>query len=94
MKELSTQEIVKRDPSLRKAGVDWKQAYYAIHKTIENNTHRVLRVKNTLFWVELLPNDQIKFVVLTAEPQNVLIDRAAEFAKAVDKAGLEIVGAQ
>ena len=94
MKQLSTQEIVKRDKSLKEAGVSWKHVYYLIHETIKKNTHRIMRVENTLFWYQLFPNKQIKFTMFTAEPDDIVDDRLEEFAKAAKAAGLTVAGAE
>jgi hypothetical protein len=91
MKELSTQEIVKRDPSIKEAGVDWKRIYALMHDTINKNTHRVMRSGNTLFWYQLLPNKQIKYTILTADPKSEIDDRTKEFRQAAEAAGLKIV---
>jgi hypothetical protein len=91
MKELSTQEIVKRDPSIKEAGVDWEKIYALMHDTINKNTHRVMRAGNTLFWYQLLPDKQISFVMLTADPKSEIDDRTKEFRQAVKAAGLKIV---
>ena len=91
MKELSTQEIVKRDPSIKEAGADWKKIYALMHDTINKNTHRIMRSGNTLFWYQLLPNKQIKFIVVTADPENQLGARTQEFQRAAEAAGLKIV---
>lgn len=92
MKELSTQEIVKRDPEVRGSDVDWRRVYVAIAETVEANTHRVVRVYNTLFWLKLLPNDQVTYTILTADPPNRAPKIMAEFRKVIDAAGLQIAG--
>ena len=89
MKELPTQEIVKRDPEVRASGTDWRRLYAAIAETIEANTHRVVRVYNTLFWVRLLPNDQVTYTILTADPPNRAPKIMDEFRKVLDAAGLK-----
>ena len=92
MKELSTQEIVKRDPEVRSSDVDWRRVYAAIAETVEANTHRVVRVYNTLFWLKLLPNDQVTYTILTADPPNRAPKIMEEFRKVIDAAGLQIAG--
>lgn len=92
MKELPTQEIVKRDPEVRASGTDWRRLYAAIAETIEANTHRVVRVYNTLFWVRLLPNDQVTYTILTADPPNRASKIMSEFYKVLDAAGLKAAG--
>lgn len=92
MKELTTQEIVKRDPEVRERKVDWRKLYVAIAQTVEANTHRVVRVYNTLFWLKLLPNDQVTYVVLTADPPNRAPKIMDEFRKVLSAAGLQVAG--
>jgi hypothetical protein len=90
MKQLSTQEIVKRDPTIKEAGVDWERVYALMYDTIKKNTHRIMRSGNTLFWYQLLPNKQIKFITLTADPKSEIDDRTKEFRQAAKAAGLII----
>jgi hypothetical protein len=92
MKELSTQEIVKRDPEVRESGTDWRKVYVAMAQTIEANTHRVVRVYNTLFWLKLLPNDQVTYTILTADPPNRAPKIMEEFQKVLKSAGLQVAG--
>lgn len=92
MKQLTTQEIVKRDPGVKQSGQDWRKIYYVMAKSIEANTHRVIRVQDTLFWMHLLPNQQIEFMMLTADPRSELPKIAAEFRKALAKAELTVAG--
>jgi hypothetical protein len=91
MKQISTQEIVKRDPTIKEAGVDWERVYALMYDTIKKNTHRIMRSGNTLFWYQLLPNKQIKFIVMTADPENQIGARTQEFQRAAEAAGLQIV---
>lgn len=91
MKQLSTQEIVKRDPTIKEAGVDWKKVYALMYDTIKKNTHRIMRSGNTLFWYQLLPDKQITFIILTADPESELDERTKEFRQAAQVAGLQIV---
>jgi hypothetical protein len=93
MKELSTQEIVKRDQSLKESGVSWKHVYYLIHQTINKKTHRIMRSGNTLFWYQILPDKQIRFTMFSAEPEDMFDDRLEEFSKAAKVAGLTVAGA-
>lgn len=90
MKELTTQEIVKRDFDVKKSGADWRKVYVAMAQTIEANTHRVVRVYNTLFWLKLLPNDQVTYTILTADPPNRATKIMDEFRKVLDAAGLQV----
>lgn len=90
MKELTTQEIVKRDFDVKKSGADWRKIYVAMAQTIEANTHRVVRVYNTLFWLKLLPNDQVTYTILTADPPNRAPKIMEEFRKVLDAAGLQV----
>ena len=91
MKQMTTQEIVKRDKSLKEAGVNWENVYALMFDTIKKNTHRVMRSGNTLFWYQLLPNKQIKFMIVTADPESQIDDRTQEFRQAAKAAGLQIV---
>lgn len=92
MKELTTQEIVQRDPEVKQSGLDWRKLYAVIAQSIEANTHRILRVGNTLFWLKLLPNDEVKCTVLTADPPSMIKPHMAEFRKALQAAGLRVAG--
>ena len=92
MKELTTQEIVKRDFDVKKSGADWRKIYVAMAQTIEANTHRVVRVYNTLFWLKLLPNDQVTYTVLTADPPSRAPKIMEEFRKVLSAAGLQVAG--
>ena len=91
MKQMTTQEIVKRDKSLKEAGVNWENVYALMFDTIKKNTHRVMRSGNTLFWYQLLPNKQIKFMIVTADPESQIDSRTQEFRQAAKAAGLQIV---
>jgi len=88
MKELTTQEIVKRDKSLKESGVSWKHVYYLMHQTINKKTHRIMRSGNTLFWYQILPDKQISVTMLTADSDDKLRQKYEEFAKACEVAGL------
>lgn len=90
MKQLTTQEIVKRDPNIKKSGQDWRKIYYVMAKSIEANTHRVIRVANTLFWMKLLPNKQVQVQVISADPKESLKSHAEEFMKALEAAELTL----
>jgi hypothetical protein len=93
MKEMTTQDIVRNSDVVKENNLDWKRVYTAMHQTIEKNTHRVVRVDNTLFWVELLPNDEINFTVISSEPDEVIDKQFEQFRKAIATAGLRIAGA-
>jgi hypothetical protein len=90
MKELTTQEIVQQDPGVQKSGQDWRKIYYVMAKSIEADTHRIVRVANTLFWVRLLPNNEVTFTVLSADPREAMRENMLEFAKALQAAELTI----
>jgi hypothetical protein len=90
MNQLTTQEIVKRDPGVKKSGQDWRKIYYVMAKSIEANTHRVMRVQNTLFWLQLLPNNQVSYIILTADPPNRASEIMEEFRKALSVAELQV----
>jgi hypothetical protein len=94
MKELSTQEIVKRDKSLKEAGVSWKHVYYLIHETIKKKTHRIMRSGDTLFWYQILPNKQIAVTMFTADPEDKLREHYESFQKACETAGLSLARGQ
>lgn len=94
MKQLTTQEIVKRDPELKKSGKDWRKVYYVMAKSIEANQCRVIRVANTLFWMQLLPDKKVKVMMFTADPRSELRKHAEEFRKALAKAELTLAKEQ
>jgi len=81
---------VKRDFDVKTSGADWRKVYVAMAQTIEANTHRVVRVYNTLFWLKLLPNDQVTYTILTADPPNRATKIMDEFRKVLDAAGLQV----
>lgn len=91
MKELSTQDIIKKSDELKDVGRGWEEVYTAIYTSIANNTHRVLRTGNTLLWIKLLPNKSAQMYVFNADPPKQFLKNMKEFAKALDRVGFNKV---
>jgi len=94
MAEMTTQDIVRKSDAMKNKKFDWKQIYSAMHQTIKNNTHRVVRVENTLFWVKLLPENEVTFMAFSSEPDSVQKKHFEEFKKAINAAGLKVARGQ
>lgn len=90
MKQMTTQDIVRKSDVVKDNNLDWKRVYAGMHYSIEQNTHRVMRVENTLFWLKLLPNDAVNVVAFSSAPSKILSKQVDELEKALKAAGLRI----
>jgi hypothetical protein len=92
MKERMTpQEIVQNSTEVKEMKTDWKKVYAALHASIESNKYRVMRHGNTLFWYRIDKPKVAQMYVFNADNYKNLFANTTMFAKAMHKAGYELV---
>jgi len=83
----TTQEIIQNDPKIKASKADWKRLYSVIYQSVKSNKYRVLRHKDTLCWIELLPDSGARYTIFTADSPEELPALKKEFIQAMQAAG-------
>lgn len=91
---MTPQEIVKNSNYIKEAKVDWKEAYAALHASIESNKYRIMRKGNTLFWYRIDRPQVAQVFIFNADTYKNLFINLQEFAQAMHKAGYKNVYAE
>lgn len=83
---LSVQEIIKRSPSTKLFGKDWKHVYAAIHHLLQGNEYRSFRTGDTLFLLKILQPSVGELFVFSADKYQDLLKHFKELAQALIEA--------
>jgi hypothetical protein len=93
-KRMTPQEIVKNSNYIKEAKFDWKEAYAALHASIESNKYRIMRKGNTLFWYRIDRPQVAQVFIFNADTYKNLFINLEEFAQAMHKSGYKNVYAE
>lgn len=88
---MTPQDIIKNSDEIKENGSDWKKAYAVIYKSIEDNTHRVFRNGNTLFWIHILAPGEAEMYIFNADTPRNFLRNMRDFAMAMHKSGYKRV---
>lgn len=88
---MSTQDIVRKCNELKDSGIDWRRAYLVLKHTSDQNTHRIFRAGNTLFWIQLGAPHESQMFVFNADSYRNLFRNFKDFCQALKNAGFKKV---
>ena len=88
---MTTQDIVKNSTEIKESGMDWKQAYYAMHQSVESGKYRIIRNGNTLFWYRIDKPKVAQMYVFNADTYKNLLRNMQAFAMGMHKSGFSKV---
>ena len=84
-------EIFKKDPELKADGFDWRKAYLAVSKSVEDRTGTVIRDGNTLFWLIYGYPHRGTLVVINADGNKQLIKNFQHCLLGLQVGGYELI---
>jgi len=89
--KMSTQDIIKNDIEVKRSKFDWKSLYAFISNSLDNNTSRIIREKNTLLWLILGRPHMATLIVFNADDTKQLIQNFKVGLQALKIAGFKLV---